>query len=158
MKLFIRCAVLTLFWFVYLFFNMANAQARKDTTSRIYKSKTTEDVVISFNSFSKTITITSLQEVIATAFQDACTISMEDNSLAGDSIAKSSVSKEILPSYIRQIKIYDAADVLRKTFNYVDSSNTQVNIDISDLSAGSYLIETITSLKSINKQKVNIAR
>jgi hypothetical protein len=145
MRSIILCAFLTL---CYL---SVNAQVPADT---VFKPQLNPNGVAIYPSTANSnITVTSLQDVKVTAYQDAGTISMNSETLVTPS-----VTKTILPSYIQQIKIYDGTDVLRKTFNYNNSLNTQVNVDVSNLSAGIYFVETITNQKTIRKQKIVIAR
>ena len=142
MKSIVLCAFLTLFYLV------ANAQTPADT---VFKSNC---VAIYPATASTNITVTSLQDVKVTAYQDAGSITMNNV----ETLVTPSVTKTILPTYIQQIRIYDGTDVLRKTLSYNNSSNTQVNVDVSNLSAGIYFVETVTNQKTIRKQKIVIAR
>jgi hypothetical protein len=146
MKSITGCAFLTLFYVG------TYAQAPADTA---FKPQLNPNGVAIYPSIaSSNITVTSLQDVKITAYQDAATISMNNS----ETLVTPSITKVILPSYIQQVKIYDMADVLKKTLNYNNSSNTQVNVDVSNLSAGIYFVETITNQKTIRKQKIVIER
>lgn len=146
MKSIILCVFLTLFYIG------THAQTPADTAFKPQLNP--NGVAIYPCPASSNITVTSLQDVKITAYQDAGTITMNDS----ETLVTPSVTKVILPSYIQQIRIYDVADVLKKTLNYNNSSNTQVNVDVSNLSAGIYFVETVTNQKTIRKQKIVIAR
>jgi hypothetical protein len=146
MKSIILCAFLTSSYL------LVNAQAPVDTAFKPQLNP--NGVAIYPNIASSNITVTSLQDVKVTAYQDAATISMNNT----ETLVTPSITKVILPSYIQQIKIYDMADVLKKTLNYNNSVNTQVNVDVSNLSAGIYFVETVTNQKTIRKQKIVIER
>ena len=146
MRSIILCAFLTSSYFT------VNAQAPVDTA---FKPQLNSNGVAIYPSIaSRNITVTSLQDVKVTAYQDAGTISMNNS----ETLVTPNITKVILPSYIQQIRIYDMADVLKKTLNYNNSVNTQVNVDVSNLSAGIYFVETVTNQKTIRKQKIVIAR
>lgn len=146
MRSIILCAFLTLFYL------NVDAQTPADTA---FKPQLNPNGVAIYPSIaSGNITVTSLQDVKVTAYQDAGTISMNNS----ETLVTPSITKVILPSYIQQIKIYDTADVLKKTLTYNNSSNTQVNVDVSNLSAGIYFVETVTNQKTIRKQKIVITR
>jgi hypothetical protein len=130
---------------------LVNAQAPADTAFKPQLNP--NGVAIYPNIASSNITVTSLQDVKVTAYQDAATISMNNT----ETLVTPSITKVIMPSYIQQIRIYDMADVLKKTLNY-NAVNTQVNVDVSNLSSGIYFVETVTSQKTIRKQKIVIER
>jgi hypothetical protein len=144
MKPFIRCASMTM---LVAFFTI-NANAQNNSAKDSVEIATHPCAVI----------VTSLQEVKATATQDASTVSMESDIRSSAEPLKTGSTSNLLPSYIRQIKIYDVAGVIRKTLNYNESANTQVNVNVSDLSIGSYFLEATVNQKTLNKQKIVIER
>lgn len=148
MKPIIRCASMMLF--VFSLVNGAQAQTQPEKPAKdsveIYRDTATCSVIV-----------TSLQEVTATAFQDASTVSM-DSDIHSSAQTKPGSIRNILPSYIRQIRIYDIAGTIRKTLNFNDSASTQVNVNLSDLAIGSYFIETTVNQKTLDKQRIIIER